>query len=148
MRARGDTDFAPDGAKRAVTIAGRKPMRNVRRKSFPFIATGLVAALMAGAAGAQTAAPAAKSQKKDTASVIILVTNSRSVALTELDATPSGLFIPKTIVSKLAPGKTASVKVATDKDCVFDLRGVYADDSVTEMPGVDLCKDKNVNLVE
>jgi hypothetical protein len=127
-------------------------MCNFHRKSFPFIATGLVAALMAGAAGAQTpapaAGPAAKSQKKDTASVIVLVTNSRSVALTELDATPSGLFIPKTIVSKLAPGKTASVRVSTDKDCVFDLRGIYADDSVTEMPGVDLCKDKNVNLVE
>ena len=37
--------------------------------------------------------------------------------------------------------------LATDKDCVFDLHGAYADGSKTESTGVDLCKDKNVNLV-
>ena len=126
-------------------------MRNFHRKSFAFVAAGVGAALMAGAVYAQTAAPApavAKSQKKGTASVVVLVTNSRAVALTELDATPSGLFIPKAILSNLAPGKKASVRVATDQDCVYDLRGVYADGSITESPSVDLCKDQNVNLVE
>jgi hypothetical protein len=89
-----------------------------------------------------------KPQKKVTASVIVVVTNSRSVALTELDATPSGGTLPKTIVSNLAPGKKISVTVATDKSCVFNLHGAYADGSSTDSTSVDLCKDKNVNLVE
>ena len=69
------------------------------------------------------------------------------VALTELDATPTGTFIPKAIARNVAPGKKASANLATDKDCVFDLHGIYADGSKTESTGVDLCKDKSVNLV-
>jgi hypothetical protein len=53
-----------------------------------------------------------------------------------------------TIVSNLAPGKKISVTVATDKSCVFNLHGAYADGSSTDSTSVDLCKDKNVNLVE
>lgn len=127
-------------------------MRSFHRKSLSFAAAVIGAALTAGAVCAQTAAPAsapaAKPQKKATASVVVVVTNSRAVALTELDATPSGLFIPKAIVRNLAPGKKTSATVATDKDCIYDLRGMYVDGSVTESPGVDLCKDQNVNLVE
>lgn len=77
-----------------------------------------------------------------------MVTNSRAVALTELNATPSGETLPKAIVSNLAPGKKLSVTVATDKSCVFALHGAYADGSSTDSTSVDLCKDKNVNLVE
>jgi hypothetical protein len=127
-------------------------MRYFDRKSLAFVASVVGAALMTGAGFAQTAAPAtapvAKPQKKATASVVVVVTNSRAVALTELDATPSGQFLPKKILSNLAPGKKTSVTVATDKDCVFDLHGAYADGSITDSTGVDLCKDKNVNLVE
>ena len=83
-----------------------------------------------------------------TASVIVVVTNSRSVALTELDATPSGGTLPKTIVSNLAPGQKISVIVATIKSCVFNLHGAYADGSNTDSTSIDFCKDKNVNLVE
>jgi hypothetical protein len=83
-----------------------------------------------------------------TPSLAVVVTNSRSVALSELDATPSGGTLPKTIVSNLAPGKTISVTVATAKSCVFNLHGAYADGSSTDSTSVDLCKDKNVNLVE
>jgi hypothetical protein len=89
-----------------------------------------------------------KAQKKVTSSVIIVVTNSRSVALSELDATPSGGTLPNTIVSNLAPGKTISVTVATVRACVFNLHGAYADGSSTDSTSVDLCKDKNVHLVE
>jgi len=123
-------------------------MRRFRRTWLTFVASVAGAALMTGAACAQTAAPAGKPQKKPTASVIVIVTNSRSVALTELDATPSDLFLPKAIVSHLAPGAKASAVIATDKDCVFDLRGMYSDDSVTELPSVDLCKDHTVNLID
>jgi hypothetical protein len=160
-------------------------MRKFHGKSFAFVASVVGAALMTGAASAQTAAPVPapaanapavpaapvanappaaapvakpnkkpqkktqkKPQKKVTPSIVVVVTNSRSVALTELDATPSGGTLPKTIVSNLAPGKNISVTVATDKSCVFNLHGAYADGSSTDSTSVDLCKDKNVNLVE
>jgi hypothetical protein len=92
--------------------------------------------------------PQKKPQKKVTPSVVVVVTNSRSVALTKLDATPSGGTLPKAIVSNLAPGKKISVTVATDKSCVFNLHGAYDDGSNTDSTSVDLCKDKNINLVE
>jgi hypothetical protein len=110
------------------------------------------AALMAGALCAPTAALATamtpKPQKKATGSVVVVVTNSRDVALTELDVTPAGLFVPRKILSGLAPGKKASVTVETDKDCVYDVHGLYADGSNTDSTSVDLCKDQNVNLVQ
>ena len=128
-----------------------------------FVASVVGAALMTGASSAQTAAPVraaanpppaplAQPKKKPQnvvlPSVVVAVTNSRSVALSELDATPSGGTLPNTIVSNLAPGKTISVTVATAKACVFNLHGAYADGSSTDSTSVDLCKDQNVNLVE
>jgi hypothetical protein len=140
-------------------------------QSFAFVASIIGAALMTGAASAQTAAPVPpapvanapsaaapvakaqkklhkKPQKKVMSSVFVVVTNSRSVALNELDATPSGETLPKTIVSNLAPGQKISVVVATIKSCVFNLHGAYADGSNTDSTSIDLCKDKNVNLIE
>jgi hypothetical protein len=96
---------------------------------------------------APVAKPQKKPHKKVTLSVIVVVTNSRAVALSALDATPSGGTEPKAIVSNLAAGKKISVKVATDKSCVFDLHGAYADGSSTDSTSIALCKDKNVNLV-
>jgi hypothetical protein len=147
-------------------------------QSFAFVASVVGAALMTGAGSAQTAAPVpapagtapaaplanaplaaapvAKAQKKRqtkprkkvTSSVVVVISNSRSVALSELDATPSGGTLQKTIASNLAPGKKLSVTVATGKSCVFNLHGAYADGGSTDSTSVDLCKDKNVNLVE
>ena len=138
-------------------------LSNFRGRSLA-LAASAVAALMTGPVSAQTAvpvpapganappamAPVSKPQKKPrkTRSVVVVVTNSRTIALTKLDATPSGGTLPKAIVSNLAPGKKLSVTVATDKSCVFDLHGTYADGSSTDSTSVDLCKDKNVNLVE
>jgi hypothetical protein len=125
-------------------------MADFRGKLCVFIASAVCAALMAGAACAQTAAPASAAKPKKSASsstIVVVVTNSRDVALTELDATPTGMFLPKTLVRNIPPGKKASGNLATDKDCVFDLHGFYADGTKTDSTGVDLCKDKNVNLV-
>jgi hypothetical protein len=148
-------------------------MSKLHRKSFTFVALIVGAAFITGAPSAQTAAPIPapaadapaanappaavpvakpqkkpqkKSQKKVTASVVVVVTNSRSVAVSELDATPSGGTLPKTIVSNLAPGKKIAVTVATAKSCVFNLHGAYADGSITDSTSVDLCKDKNALL--
>jgi hypothetical protein len=144
-------------------------------QSFAFVASIIGAALITGAASAQTAAPMPvpaglapganvpraaapvtkaqkklrkKPEKKVTSSVVVVVINSRSVALSELDATPSGETLPRTIVSNLAPGQKTSVMVATTKSCVFNLHGAYTDGSNTDSTSVDLCKDRNVNLVE
>jgi hypothetical protein len=135
-------------------------------KSSALVALIVGAAFAAGAASAQTAAPAAnapaatvadapaakptvKPHRKTTPIVVVLVTNSRTVALTELDAAAAGGGAEaKQIVANLAPGKKTSVKVPHGKSCVFDLHGAYADGSSTDLASVDLCKDKNVNLVE
>jgi hypothetical protein len=98
-------------------------------------------------ASAMTAAPVAKSQKKGTPSVIVVVTNSRGVALTSLDVSPSG-GTPKAVVADLAPGKKIPVLIATAKSCVFDLHAAYADGASADLKSINLCKDKNVNLVE
>lgn len=146
-------------------------MSNLYGKSSALVALAVGAALMAGAASAQTAAPApaapaanapastvadappvkapvAKPRKKMTPTVVVLVTNSRAVALTELDAGTAGGAQAKQIVANLAPGKKTSVKVPHGKSCVFDLHGAYADGSSTDLTSVDLCKDNKVNLVE
>ena len=136
-------------------------------KSSALVALIIGAALAAGPAGAQTAQPdapaanapaatvadappakaAVKPHRKTTPTVVVLVTNSRAVALTELDAAAAGGAQAKQIVANLAPGKKTSVKIPHGKSCVFDLHGAYADGSSTDSASVDLCKDKNVNLV-
>jgi hypothetical protein len=132
-------------------------MTNRRGKSpFALVASVVGVALMTEVAAAQTAEPgpgangpatAAKSQKKVTPSVIVVVTNSRGVALTSLDVTPSG-GISKAVVADLAPGNKIPVLIATAKSCVFDLHAAYADGASADLKSINLCKDKNVNLVE
>jgi hypothetical protein len=122
-----------------------KSMINFSGRSFAFVSAAGVA-LFATAACAQTAKP--KQPSKASAITIVTVTNSRSVALTELDATRTDGFVPKIILRNLAPGKKAPASIATDQDCVFDLHGAYVDGSKTESTGVNLCKDKTVNLVD
>jgi hypothetical protein len=143
-------------------------MSHLYEKSFAVAALVAGAAFLSGAAFAQTAAPApdapaspptatvadapppkpAKPHKKATPMVVVLVTNSRAVPLAELDAAPTGGAPAKQIVANLAPGKKTSAKLAHGKSCVFDLHGAYADGSSTDIASVDLCKDKNVNLVD
>src|ERR1700727_686118 len=90
-------------------------------------------------AAARPAKPAVKPHRKTTPIVVVLVTNSRKVALTELDAVAAGGGAEaKQIVANLAPGKKTSVKVPHGKSCVFDLHGAYADGSSTDLTSVDL----------
>jgi glucose/arabinose dehydrogenase len=98
-------------------------------------------------APAPDAKPKPKPKKKVPPSVVVIVTNSRAVALTKLDAAPETGAV-KTIVSDLPPGKKKSVKVEHGKSCVFDLHGDYADGSTSDSASVDLCKDKSVNLID
>jgi hypothetical protein len=118
-----------------------------RQPSFAFFAPFIAASLVAGTVCAQTA-PAPKSAKNAAASVVVVITNSRTVTLTELDATPTAGYLPKAIARNVAPGKKASATVATDKDCTFNLHGIYSDGTNSDLTSVDLCKDRNVNLID
>lgn len=122
------------------------------------------ALLATGVAAAQTAAPAtdaagaasdaaphkakAKPKKAALPKVDVVVTNKRSVALTELVAAPSGSPESKKIAGPLAPGKKVVVHLPHDKACLFDLHGAYEDGTSTDADGVALCKDKKIDLVE
>ena len=143
-------------------------MNDSSRKIWVLAAMILGVAILSGPAFAQAAAPAPapdaaatapadatldqpkkmKPRKKLAPMVVVVVTNSRGVALTELDAAPTGGAPAKQIVADLAPGKKLAVKVPHGKSCVFDLHGAYSDGSSTDLTSIDLCHDKKVNLID
>jgi hypothetical protein len=135
-------------------------------KSIPItvaIAAFLASAPLAGGALAQTdtapaasapAAPAAdatadqKPKPKPKPMINVVVTNNRSIGLVELAAAPAGGPERKKILSKLAAGKKATVRIPKDKGCAYDLHVSYEDGTSADMSSVDLCKDGKINLVE
>ena len=80
--------------------------------------------------------------------VDVVVTNARAVPLTALLAAPAGSPDSKKIAGPLAPGKKVVVHLSHDKACLFDLHGDFADGTTTEAAGVELCKDKKINLTD
>jgi hypothetical protein len=95
------------------------------------------------------AKPAAKPKKAaEPTTVDVVVTNDRKVALTTLLASISGSPESKKIAGPLAPGKKVVVHLAHDKACLFDLHGLFEDGADMDAAGVELCKDKTINLVE
>jgi hypothetical protein len=132
------------------------------RISWAFLGLLAGALLATSAATAQTAAPAgdatgaapaaapakAKPKKPAEAKVDVVVTNKRSVGLTELLAAPAGGAESKKIAGPLAPGKKVVVHLSHDKACRFDLHGAYDDGTNTDVTNVELCKDKKIDLVE
>ena len=100
---------------------------------------------------AQPKKPGAKAKDakklKVPASVVVKITNSRTVAVTELVITVSGT--PEsagTVKPPLAPGKSVSLKINTKKSCTFDVRGSYEDDATIEADSVDFCADPKLVL--
>jgi hypothetical protein len=113
----------------------------------------LPAADSAGAAPAadSTAAkpkPKPKPKKPAEATIAVEVINSREVGLTSLVAAISGTPDSKKIAGPLAAGKKTVAHLAHDKACLFDLHAVFEDGAVTDAQGVELCKDKKINLTE
>lgn len=81
--------------------------------------------------------------------VAVTVTNNRSVSLVELTATFSGKTGDTVSVAKDLPGgKKTVAHLAHEKDCLFDLHGVFDDGATSDAIGVNLCKDKAINLNE
>jgi len=112
----------------------------------------LPAADSAGAAPADATAakpkPKPKPKKPAEATIAVEVINSRAVGLTSLVGAISGTPDSKKIAGPLAAGKKITAHLAHDKACLFDLHAVFEDGAVTDAQGVELCKDKKINLTE
>jgi len=97
----------------------------------------------------KAAKPAADAKAKKLPFVAVTVTNNRSVSLVDLTASFSGKTGDSVSVAKDLPGgKKTVAHLAHDKDCLFDLHGVFDDGQTSDAVGVDLCKDKAINLNE
>lgn len=119
-------------------------------QSTPLPAADSAGAVPAPAADATAAKPKPKPKPKKPAAATIAVTviNSRAVGLTSLVAAISGTPDSKKIAGPLAAGKKTTAHLAHDKACLFDLHAVFEDGAVTDAQGVELCKDKKINLTE
>ena len=80
--------------------------------------------------------------------VSVTVVNQRTTGLKELAAAGAGSPKSKKVVSKLAPGGKAVIKLGKGKDCLYDFHAIYDDGQSADITSVDVCKDKAINLVE
>ena len=116
----------------------------------PLPAADSAGAVPAPAADSMAAKPKPKPKPKKPAeaTIAVEVTNSRAVGLTSLVGAISGTPDSKKIAGPLAAGKKTIAHLAHDKACLFDLHAVFEDGAVTDAQGVELCKDKKINLTE
>jgi hypothetical protein len=92
---------------------------------------------------------AAKAKTSKLPFVTVTVKNSRSVPLLELTAMVSGgAGDAVKVAGNLGPGKKTTARLAHDKACLFDLHGQFSDGQTMEENGVELCKDKMINLTD
>jgi hypothetical protein len=77
----------------------------------------------------------------------VVINNKRSVGLVQLTIAPAG-GEPRKVAGPLAFGRKTTARIPRAKDCLYDIRGHFADEADTEHLGVDLCKDRNVNLTD
>ena len=119
-------------------------------QSTPLPAADSAGAVTAPAADSTPAKPKPKPKPKKPAEATIAVDviNGRVVGLTSLVAAISGTPDSKKIAGPLAAGKKTIAHLAHDKACLFDLHAVFEDGAVTDAQGVELCKDKKINLTE
>ncbi len=78
----------------------------------------------------------------------VTVHNDRSVGMKELQLGPAGSQDLKKMVGPLAFGRKTVIHVKRTKDCLYDIHAEFADDADTDQTGVDLCKDKAINLTD
>ena len=90
----------------------------------------------------------AKPRHHEAATLAVTVHNERSVGLMQLSVVPAGDPDHKKVLGALAFGRTAVIHLKHAKDCLYDIRGHFADEADTEQLGVELCKDKAINLTD
>ena len=81
-------------------------------------------------------------------SLAVTVNNKRSVGLVDLTVAPAGDADAKKVAGPLAFGRKTVIHIKRTKDCLYDVRGHFADEADTEQLGVQLCKDKVINLTD
>ena len=112
----------------------------------------LAVAVFAGIAEAETAAPAKQKMKAKAGdsgpTIAVTVTNKRNIAVAELDVALAGSPAFKPLLRNLAPGKQAVVSLSHDANCRFDFYIKYEDGATNTVPGVNVCDDGKLNLVE
>jgi len=81
-------------------------------------------------------------------SLAVTVNNKRSVGLVDLTVAPAGADDAKKVAGPLAFGRKTVVHIKRTKDCRYDVRGHFADEADTEQLGLELCKDKIINLTD
>lgn len=117
------------------------------------ILAALAIAVFAGVAEAQTSTTAkekmkAKAKTDSGPTVAVTVTNKRKVGVVELDVALAGSPAFRPILRNLGPGKQAVVNLSKDENCQFDFYIKYDDGATNTVPGVNVCDDGKLNLVE
>jgi len=103
----------------------------------------------AAAASAQQAAPAKAKPAAKPVVADVLVDNRREATLLELTIKSKAKGAEDIVLAKdLGPGTKLTAKLPAKAGCVFDVSGSFDDESVLEVAGVNLCKDKRLTLVE
>jgi len=103
----------------------------------------------ATAASAQQPAPAKAKPAAKPAVADVLVDNRREATLMELTLKSKAKGAEDIVLAKdLGPGTKLTAKLPAKSGCVFDVSGFFDDESVLEVAGVNLCKDKRLTLVE
>jgi hypothetical protein len=120
---------------------------------------GLAAAPALAQNAAPTQAAGAPAKTKPTAkptakptdganTVTVLVTNSRTADLVELQAAESGSARWKKVLGALKAGKQASAVLPRNFNCHVDLHGAFADGQSMEASDVEVCAQKTLNLTD
>jgi len=100
---------------------------------------------------AQDASPATKPRPKTPsgeANVTVVVTNARKADLVELQATESGLVSWKRVLGPLKSGAHAPAQLPHPFNCRVDLHGSFSDGQSIDATGVDVCRQKTLNLTD
>ncbi len=90
----------------------------------------------------------AKSHHHAAATLAVTVHNDRMVGLMQLSVVPAGDPDHKKVLDALAFGRKSVIHIKRTKECLYDIRGHFADEADTEQLGVELCKDKTINLTD
>ena len=94
-------------------------------------------------AAAQTGKPA-----KAPAGMVV-VHNARAAALVELAIVSRNKKLePVTVARNVAGGASARSRLPKNGGCVYDVDGLFEDQTTVEIAGVNLCKDGVLRLVE
>lgn len=100
-------------------------------------------------AGQCLPALAATTKAKATPKGAISITNARSAMLVELAVISHNAKVEPAIVARsLASGTATRAALPKAGGCIYDIDGLFEDETTVQITGLNLCKDARINLVE